>query len=210
MRFAALFTIISCITLSTFASQVEAKADLGAGKAIYDEVCSACHARNGKGYKQLKAPALAGQQSGYLVRQLRHFQTGVRGEHPDDTLGNQMRPMSKMLKSEQDIANVVAYIQTFPIPKSTKAKGDIAAGEPLYAMCVGCHGVNAQGNEQLNAPRLNTLQDWYIKQQIQNFQSDIRGYKPEDIYGSQMKAMVMSLTSDKMLDDIAAYVSSLE
>ena len=70
-----------------------------AGKAAY-MVCSTCHGAEGEGNTALNAPALAGQQDWYLKRQLIKYKDGVRGTHPDDIYGMQMRPMAMMLTDE--------------------------------------------------------------------------------------------------------------
>nr|WP_244505504.1 c-type cytochrome [Methyloceanibacter stevinii] len=48
----------------------------------------------------------------YTVRQLNNFKTGVRGANPKDTHGQQMAPMAKMLGTDDDVADVAAYIET--------------------------------------------------------------------------------------------------
>ena len=63
---------------------------LSAGKAAY-QTCSMCHGNDGEGNAALNAPALAGQEAWYLKRQLQKFKDGVRGTHPDDVYGMQMR-----------------------------------------------------------------------------------------------------------------------
>ena len=63
-----------------------------------------------KGNKVLNAPNLTGLQDWYLVRQLKNFKKGIRGAHPEDTYGQQMRPMSMTLADDNTINNVVAHI----------------------------------------------------------------------------------------------------
>ncbi len=46
-----------------------------------------------------------------MVRQLDHFKQGIRGADPKDTYGQQMAPMAKMLTTDQDVADVAAYIE---------------------------------------------------------------------------------------------------
>ena len=55
------------------------------------------------------------------------------------------------------------------------AQGDAAAGKAHYATCVACHGDNAQGNQTLNAPRLNHLEPVYVAAQLVKFRSGVRG-----------------------------------
>lgn len=87
------------------------KGDIENGRDLY-VTCGTCHGRNGQGVWNLNAPRLAGMSDWYLVRQLNNFQKGIRGLQPGDGHGKQMHLMSVMLPTEQDINDVVAYINT--------------------------------------------------------------------------------------------------
>jgi cytochrome c553 len=76
------------------------------------QACAACHGANAQGNKALGAPALAGQNDWYLLTQLRNFRAGFRGSHQEDTFGSQMVTMSKTLRDDQAVINVVSYINT--------------------------------------------------------------------------------------------------
>jgi cytochrome c553 len=76
------------------------------------QACAACHGANAQGNEALGAPALAGQNDWYLLTQLRNFRAGFRGSHQEDTFGSQMVTMSKTLRDDQAIINVVSYINT--------------------------------------------------------------------------------------------------
>ena len=84
--------------------------DAAKGKAAY-MICATCHGPDGAGNKALNAPTLQGQHDWYLARQLETFKAGIRGSHPKDTYGMQMKPMTMSL-NEQSIKDVVAYITT--------------------------------------------------------------------------------------------------
>ncbi len=58
------------------------------------------------------APRLAGMSDWYLELQLQHFKDAVRGGHPDDIYGDQMNLVAGVLKDENAIKDVVAYINT--------------------------------------------------------------------------------------------------
>jgi len=45
-----------------------------------------------------------------MARQLMYFRDGIRGAHPEDTRGQQMAAMAKLLTDDQMIADVVSYI----------------------------------------------------------------------------------------------------
>jgi cytochrome c oxidase subunit 2 len=85
--------------------------DATRGRTLY-ATCTACHGANGKGNQALGAPAIAGQSDWYMVRQLEHFRSGVRGAADGDTWGASMAAMSGTLTDEQAIRDVVAYINT--------------------------------------------------------------------------------------------------
>lgn len=88
--------------------------DVERGAELY-EACTACHGADGRGSEELGAPDLIGQHDWYLVRQLEHFRDGLRGAHPEDVYGMQMRPfVLGTLMSDEDIVDVVAYIQSLP------------------------------------------------------------------------------------------------
>lgn len=87
------------------------QADATAGAASY-ATCTACHGADGKGNEALKAPPIVGQHDWYLVSQLKKFRAGIRGTHPKDVTGAQMRPMALTLADEQAVKNVVAHIGT--------------------------------------------------------------------------------------------------
>ncbi|MFT4631728.1 MAG: cytochrome c oxidase subunit 2 [Crocinitomicaceae bacterium] len=89
-------------------------ANVAHGKKLY-VTCATCHGKAGEGKYAMNAPQLSGQESWYMIRQLQNFKTGVRGKHALDLFGPQMSSMSRYLRSENDIKDVVAYINTLPL-----------------------------------------------------------------------------------------------
>src|SRR5690606_7976767 len=88
-----------------------AAGDAARGKALY-ATCGACHGPNAEGMEALNAPALAGQEEWYTIRQLKNFKEGIRGTNPKDTYGMQMAPMAQVLAHDQAIDDVAAYIRS--------------------------------------------------------------------------------------------------
>jgi len=187
-----------------------AAADPLAGAAQY-AVCMACHGPSGEGNPSLNAPRLAGQQAWYLRRQLHAFRNGLRGVHAGDTYGAQMRAFASMLPDDAAIRNLAAYVETLPghEPVAT-VTGDANRGRSLYTTCASCHGGNGEGIWAVNAPRLADMSDWYLVRQLQNFQQRIRGAHSQDFYGWQMATMADQLADDRAINDIVAYVNTLE
>lgn len=201
---------ITCLLLTGVWSIAEGGGDATAGKTLY-ATCAACHGQQAEGNPALKSPALAGQAGWYLARQITHFQTGIRGSDPQDTYGLQMRPMAMTLATDQAIADVVAYITTLPpTHASPTLDGDPNQGQPLYQLCVTCHGRSAEGNPAYQAPRLAQQYDWYLLTQLQHFQAGIRGKPPKDTYGIQMQAVAMTLGDEQAMKHVIAYIKSLD
>jgi cytochrome c oxidase subunit 2 len=89
------------------------------------------------------------------------------------------------------------------------AAGDAARGKTLFAVCTTCHGPNAEGLQEMNAPALAGREAWYIVRQLQNFKAGVRGSNPNDTYGLQMAPMAQLLADPQAIDDVAAYLSGL-
>lgn len=187
-----------------------AAGDLEKGKVLYN-ICTACHGQTAEGTPTLNAPANAGQDPWYLTRQLKNFRAGIRGAHPDDTFGAQMRPMAMMLNDEQDIADVVAYLSSMVMPDPPKTvDGDVEAGKKAYETCVPCHGASGEGAQSLDAPRLSNQHDWYLVRQLENFKAGVRGTHQSDIYGAQMRIMAQMLETDEQVRAVAAYIATID
>ena len=87
---------------------------------------------------------------------------------------------------------------------------DAVAGQVLYPVCSACHGARGEGNELLNAPGLAGQQSWYLKRQLKNFQLGLRGSDASDTFGAQMAPMAATLIDDAAIDNVVAYITSLE
>jgi len=55
---------------------------------------------------------------------------------------------------------------------------DLAINKLLYQSCTGCHGVNGEGSESLNAPALSIFSTWYLERQMRNFNQGLRENHP--------------------------------
>ena len=207
----ALFMALFVIAPLGFAPSAYA-GDAESGKALYP-VCIACHGPTGAGIQAMNGPKLAGQESWYLKRQMQLFQTGARGTAPGDTSGMQMAAMSKgpQLATDEALDNLVAYILTLPDqPAAPTIAGDVEAGKALYAVCAACHGDKAQGVEAMAGPKLVGQNDWYLVAQIKKYKEGQRGYHDSDHAGRQMRPMVTTLTNDEAINNVVAYINSLQ
>ena len=195
----------------TFAqSSAKVEGNAAAGEQAY-AVCAACHGAQGEGNPALNAPKLSGQDGWYLARQLRNFKSGARGTNDKEVFGKVMAPMAATLPDDAAIRNVVAYIKTLPdTPAPTTVKGNAKDGADAYVTCGACHGASGQGAQATNAPRLKGMSDWYMVNQLKNFQQGTRGTHPKDEYGPQMAALAAMLTSDREISDLVAYINTLK
>ena len=195
-------------TFSELAAREAGDANVGAAQYA---VCAACHGPQGEGLVAMNAPKLAGQDPWYLAREIHAFQAGLRGTHEDDVYGKQMAPMARTLADEASIANVVAHIATLADERpATTVTGDAARGAELAVICAYCHGGDGMGNQAVNAPRYAGMSDWYLARQLKNFKDGVRGAHPQDYYGMQMGFMGRTLKDEAAINDVVAYINTLE
>ena len=197
--------IISILCLYVVSNIHPAHADVPPD--VYKQ-CAACHGEKAQGNNVLKAPSLAGLSAHYLIRQLEHFKSGIRGTHKKDALGQQMRNFAKLLDDKKDIPLLANYLSALPAPNfNHDLTGDMKNGSRYYqAKCGACHGGNAQGNSAFKAPRLSGQSLNYLRRQMINFTTGLRGSHQKDKYGRQM-AMMAKTSSGKELDDILFFIS---
>ncbi len=194
----------------TFKETQQGKAgDIASGQSLY-AACASCHGQNGEGNVAMNAPKLSNQSDWYLARQLRYYKQGIRGTHKDDAAGQQMAAMAAMLADDQAIKDVVAYIDSLEhAPVDKTVTGNAKRGASYYVTCGACHGREGEGNFALNAPKLAGQKDWYLKQQLANFRTGIRGEHPDDNFGKQMILMAKMLQDEQAIDDVLTHLNQL-
>ncbi len=85
--------------------------DAARGRSLYEN-CKACHGTSAGGVRAMNAPRLAAMSDWYLATQLKNFKQGIRGSHPEDMYGTQMRSMAAILTDERAVTDLAAYITT--------------------------------------------------------------------------------------------------
>ena len=204
-------TFQAWLSKQTTYSQLAANAagNVVAGQGGY-AVCAACHGQQGEGNQALHAPKLSHQALWYLTTQIHNYRQGIRGASDLDVNAKQMIPFATMLADETAVKDVVAYIGSLPEqrPPATVA-GNVERGRWLYTTCAACHGVDGEGIWTTKAPRLSHMSDWYLAQQLKNFRQGVRGTHRQDFYGAQMASMAAILADDRAIDDVVAYVHTL-
>jgi cytochrome c553 len=180
------------------------------GREVF-ETCVPCHNSDGSGNPAVGAPNIAGMKEWYVERELEKFRAGVRGMYFNDVEGMRMRPMALSLTSEDDVKSVAHYVETLPpVPHASSLPGDPKAGEALYATCGTCHGDNGAGNQDLGAPRIAGVDDWYLATELRKFKSGVRGASPKDREGRLMRPMARGLADEDAVRNVVAYVETLK
>ena len=181
-----------------------------ATKGAYEQVCVACHGKSGEGNEELKSPSIAGLPGWYIEEQFRKFREGQRGAHQDDTTGQQMRAIAMSLTEEQ-IKEAAKTVSEMPIvltemPESEK---NIEKGRYIFANhCMECHRYNGKGEVVFHSAQLISLNRSYIRRQLKNFHSGIRGAKEDDISGNKM-VDITSRLNDEQIEILVDYIGAL-
>jgi len=202
--------ILLCAT-AIVACKTEAREGQAGGEILFQNNCAVCHGEDGGGKANIKAPAIAGLPQWYASAQLLKFREGARGTDPDDMEGMRMKPMAMTLRNDVEVDAVTTYIASLkPVPQETTLEGGNAeAGAAKYAVCTACHGPDGAGNEQLKAPPINQMSDWYLLSQLKKFKAGDRGTNPDDLTGQQMRPMAMTLTDEQAMKDVVAHIKTL-
>lgn len=206
--FSLAFVLSLATQQQTASAQQYDKLDLDS-QPLSNKVCATCHGSYGVGNPIVGGPSLAGLEPWYLKRQLEGFRAKYRGNEADYVPGNEMQASVARL-SDTEIEGLVAYIANWtPVTPEQSITGDANNGSALYANCAACHGINGEGNELLGAPALVGRDDWYMARQLKLFMSGDRGGNPDDVYGQQMRAGVQALNSEQDINDVLAYINTM-
>jgi cytochrome c553 len=159
-----------------------------AGKAKAAQ-CAKCHGADGNS-KTPGVPSLAGQQPLYFVNAIQEYLRSERASSPmHATLG---------VLSKADRENLALYFASqTPAGRQAAAFGDPVAGEPLTAVCGGCHGPKGVSNDSAT-PSLAAQEPRYLVQAI-------KAYRESRKHGI-MQRQIQPL-SDRDIENIAAFYS---
>ena len=117
--------------------------------------------------------------------------------------------MAATLPDEIAMRDVISYIQSLPNkPAKATVAGDPRRGKKLFQTCSACHGLDGRGKISQHAPRLSGMNDDYLVRQIKNYRDGVRGTHPHDMQGAQMR--LMSLMGDEKINDLVAYINTLQ
>ncbi|MAP94980.1 MAG: hypothetical protein CMK07_08530 [Ponticaulis sp.] len=181
-----------------------------AGKMRYN-LCANCHGIDAEGIESIGAPKLNGLNDWYLRHQLGAFMNNIRASNTDNRGAQMMRVMATTIPDEQAVEDLVAYLTSLPNTTDTDntVEGDAEVGAALYQPCALCHGQQAEGDQNMGGPSLTGQDPWYLKLQLENFKSGLRGANPKDQAGARMMPMARVLVDEQAIDDVVAYIATL-
>lgn len=182
----------------------QAAGDAAAGQAK-SALCASCHGPDGNSVNPIW-PSLAGQDAGYLAKQLYDFKTAKR----TDPI---MAGMA-MAVQDADVENLAAYYAAQPINAGVASKPELVEkGRALYrggdlatglTACTACHGPNGEGNATAGFPVLASQHAPYLIKQLQMFRD---GTRNNDQNG--MMSGVAAKMSDADMEAVAMYLTTL-
>lgn len=115
------------------------------GRRLFLDNCAACHGRQAHGNRLLGAPSLAAggwMYGGDGEQLLASIKDGRRGMMP---------PFAETFDKE-GISNLANYVLSLSGARHDASMA--AAGQPQFAVCSACHGMDGKGNPALGAPNL--------------------------------------------------------
>lgn len=166
------------------------------------EMCVGCHGSAGNSETPI-FPKLAGQNAGFLAKQLRDFREQKRVDPSMNAITGGL--------SDQDIADLAAYFavqkvrseppNATPLGKRLYLMGNVANGAPA---CSGCHGPNGAGNEPARYPALAGQHAAYVAKALGDFKSQERNNDANSV----MRAIAAKLGTEEM-NALADYIAGL-
>jgi cytochrome c553 len=152
--------------------------------------CSKCHGDDGNA-TMAGTPSLAGQQPQYLFVAMQEYLNRERKAAPMHAL---LPGLSKIDKESL----ALYFASQTPRERATPGFGDAAAGEPLTAVCGGCHGAHGVSRDSAT-PSLAAQDPQYLVDAIKAYRTTRTREK--------MRLYITGL-EEKQIRDIAAFYSA--
>jgi cytochrome c553 len=200
----AKFAALTLVAVLGWTGSAHAAGTVEAGQAK-SATCMACHGMDGNSANP-EWPALAGQHSSYIIKQLKHFKAGER----QNAL---MNPMA-MILSDQDMEDLAAYYSSQTLkPTSETEPSKLQLGQKIYRggiaskgvpSCSGCHGPSGAGIAGAAFPQIGGQHAVYAAIQLRNYKSGARATDPN----SMMRTIASRLT-DEEIDAVASYLQGM-
>lgn len=161
------------------------------GKSLA-KACAKCHGEDGNS-KIAGTPSLAGQQPHYLVVAMQEYLNRERKAAPMHGL------LPRLTRLDMESLALFFASQT-PAQRAAPSTGSAAAGEPLSAVCGGCHGSHGVSTDT-STPSLAGQDAQYLADAIKAYRTTRKR--------ESMRVYVTGL-SDKDIRDLAAFYAVQE
>ena len=162
-------------------------------------MCAGCHSVDGNALNP-EMPSLAGQPAEYLIKAMKDYRDGHRG---DPMMAEALRKMQ-----DQAIADLAAYYASqkleSPLQRASQSAmtfDPVAEGRRIAGSCNGCHGRNGN-SEKAGVPSLTGLHVKYLAAATRAYRD---GARKHDV----MKKMVGRL-SDIDIEKVSFYYATQE
>jgi cytochrome c553 len=154
--------------------------------------CLGCHGIEGyrNAYPYYDVPRLRHQHAAALVAALKEYRTG---ERPHSTMHAQASSLS-----DQDLADIAAYLQG---PDPVKPTPPTGAAPAMVATCAACHGENGLGVDAPLEPKPPIL----AGQHADYLEQALAAYRNGRRKNAVMSAMAKGIASDADLKKLAEY-----
>ncbi|WP_054773924.1 c-type cytochrome [Methylogaea oryzae] len=174
----------------------------GSNGRLKAEMCEGCHGAAGNSETPI-FPKLAGQNSGYLAKQLMDFREQKRADPTMNAIAAGL--------NDQDIADIAAYYAAqkihseppvnTPLGKRLYLSGNPAAGVPA---CSACHGPDGSGNAPARYPALAGQHAAYIAKTLGDFKTQARANDANAV----IRTIAAKLSTDEV-NALADYIAGL-
>lgn len=172
--------------------QLEAAIKTGAKVASF---CANCHGEGGNSANP-DTPNLAGQNTSYLLEQVRQFAEGRRKNIF-------MEGMIRALSPKEKVGVVAYYAQQNVVAKPVTNAALVTKGQEYFnKICFRCHGENGRGNEKI--ARIAGQQSGYLTTTLKRYR-DGSGVRADALMAANTKTM-----TDADITAVVAYVSSMK
>jgi len=166
-------------------------------------ICQGCHGVDGNSKDEM-IPKLAGQFEGYIAKQMRNYQGGVRSH---EIMNGMAAPLN-----DKDLDDISAY---FSNQRRMKGNGSSnARGKELFLRgdisnnvmsCVFCHGGGGKGIDHNISmyPVIGGQHKAYLLKTLKDFRADDRTNSPNVVMNTYVRSL-----SDEDLEALADYISA--
>ncbi|MBA4176538.1 MAG: cytochrome c, class I [Leptothrix sp. (in: Bacteria)] len=180
-----------------------ARSDAARAEAIVRGKCFICHGADGESSSPA-FPRLAGQNAGYVARQLADYKSGKRKSSTmqpmvEDLEAADFKALGEFFASRPTMGHAVADAELAQVGRFVYTRGNPDTG---VAACATCHGPEGHGTESL--PRLAGQHAQYTENQLKSFSRRERSNDNAVMHGNASKL------SEIEVKGVAAYLSGLK